>query len=71
MFNSFYLIHAVSHLCDKNIVPHTCVIQHLTSELDLLFCASLRFFECEFQQYADVPRNKITTEHKAKMYFIG
>ena len=35
------------------------------------FCALLRFFECDIQQYAGVPRNKITTEYKAiKMYFI-
>ena len=68
MFNCLDLIHAVSHLCGiKNLVSHTCVIQDLMSEL--LFCASLRFFGCDFQQYADVPRNKITTEYKAKNVF--
>ena len=52
-----YPIHVI-----KIIVSNTCVIQHSSSEL--LFFASLRFFECNFQQYADVPRKKLTTEYK-------
>ena len=47
----------------KNLVSKTCVIQDLTSEL--LFFTPLRLFECDFQQYVDDPRKKLTTEYKA------
>ena len=67
MFNNLYLIHAISHTCDqKSFITHPCDTMYMTvqySTSELLFFASLRLFECDCHQYADVQIKNSTTEN--------